>query len=71
MTDTETNVEILQKAGIVHKQTTMNEHDEGLLNSLTPAEVRCLITIKNKLGVEYLKKCSKGGRFPHPDTSAF
>ena len=66
-----TNVQILQKAGIVHKQTTMNKNHQAVLNSLTPEEVQTVIAIKKKLGVAYLRKVSKGGRFPHPDTSVF
>ena len=66
-----TNVEVLQGAGIVHKNHTMNEHDQKLLNSLSKSEVDALISIKNKLGEDFLRKTTKDGRFPHPDTSAF
>ena len=64
-------VEELQKAGLIAKKHNLTENDENLLNSLTAAEVKTLINVKNKLGTRFLKKGAKDNKFPHPDSSSF
>ena len=71
MAATATNIEVLQKNGIVAKQHNISVRDQARLNSLTDSEIKALISVKQKLGVAMLKKTSKDGRFPHPDTSSF
>jgi hypothetical protein len=66
-----TRVEELQKAGIIAEENHITAPDVKLINSLTRDEVKTLIRVKNKLGVEMLKKTAKGNKFPHPDSISF
>jgi predicted nucleotidyltransferase len=65
------NVAVLQEAGVVAKKHQMTKSDVDLLNSLNKSEVDALISIKGKLGDAFLKKVSKGGKFPHPLSASF
>ena len=66
-----TNIEKMQKSGLVLKKHNISEGDQKLLNSLSASEVKALISVKKKLGTAFMKKIHKGGRYPHPDTSSF
>jgi hypothetical protein len=59
-------MERLKDAGIVHPQHTMSEHDQRLVETLSKEEVEALISVKHKLGDDFVKKTMKEGKFPHP-----
>ena len=65
------NISVLQEAGVVAKKHKMTNSDVDLLNSLDKNEVDALISIRKKLGDDFLKKVSKGGKFPHPLSASF
>ena len=65
------NVSVLQEAGVVAKKHKMTGSDVDLLNSLDKNEVDALISIRKKLGDDFLKKVSRGGKFPHPLSASF
>ena len=65
------NIEQLQHAGIIAKQHNLTADDQTRINSLTEQEVAALISAKNKLGDDMLKKTAKGGQFPHPDSFSY
>ena len=60
------NMERLTEAGIVHPQHTMSEQDQQLVEKLSKEEVEALISIRHKLGDDFIKKTAKEGKFPHP-----
>lgn len=66
-----TNLKKLQKAGLVHSETTMSEKDRALVETLSADEVSALISVRKKLGDDFIKKTAKGGKFPHPATVSF
>jgi len=66
-----TNIEKMQKLGLVAKPHHITEGDQKLINSLSDSEISALVSMRKKLGDPLLKKIHKGGRFPHPDTSSF
>lgn len=51
----QTNLERLEQAGIARRVHGLNERDEALIESLTPAEVDSLIAIAQKLGVSFFQ----------------
>jgi hypothetical protein len=65
------NLKKLQKAGLVHPETTMSEKHKALVETLTGDEVNALISVRKKLGDDFIKKTAKGGKFPHPATISF
>jgi len=66
-----TNVEQLQKAGIIAEKHTLTQGDQAKVNSLTEQEVAALISARQKLGDALIKKTAKGGKFPHPDSFSY
>ena len=68
---TTTNVQRLQKAGIIAAKHNLTEADQAKVNSLTESEVSALISARQKLGDALLKKSAKGGKFPHPDSFSY
>lgn len=68
---TKTNVEELQKAGVIAARHKITQADQEKINGLTPHEVSALISAKSKLGTALLKKTAKGGQFPHPDSMTY
>ena len=68
---TKTNVQQLQKAGIIAAKHNLTEADQAKVNGLTESEVSALISARQKLGDALLKKSAKGGKFPHPDSFSY
>ena len=66
-----TNVEQLQKAGIIAAKHNLTPGDQAKVNSLTDHEVAALISARQKLGDALIKKTAKGGKFPHPDSFSY
>ena len=62
------NMERLQEAGIVHPHHKMSEEDQQLVETLTREEVETLISVKNKLGDNFIRKTAKEGKFPSPES---
>ncbi len=65
------NVEQLQKAGIIAKKHKLTVADQTAINKLSQTEIDSLISVKNQLGAKTLQKTSKGGKFPHPDSVSY
>jgi hypothetical protein len=68
---TKTNVQRLQKAGIIAVKHNLTEADQAKVNGLTESEVSALISARQKLGDALIKKSAKGGKFPHPDSFSY
>jgi hypothetical protein len=49
----------------------MSEKHKALVETLTGDEVNALISVRKKLGDDFIKKTAKGGKFPHPATISF
>ena len=67
----ETNIKELQEHGIIAKNHKLTADDQTIVNKLSKSEVKALISVKQKLGVEMLKKTARDGVFPHPDSISF
>lgn len=65
------NIEQLQKAGIIAKKHNLTKTDSESINKLSQDEIDALISVKNQLGVKMLQKTAKGGKFPHPDSFSY
>jgi len=68
---TKTNVQRLQKAGIIAVKHNLTEADQAKVNGLTESEVLALISARQKLGDALIRKSAKGGKFPHPDSFSY
>ena len=68
---TKTNVQRLQKAGIIAAKHNLTEADQAKVNSLSESEVSALISARQKLGDALIRKSAKGGKFPHPDSFSY
>ena len=51
-----TNVEKLQAANILPTPSRLSESDEDLINDLDPSEVDALISVKDTLGDDFIKR---------------
>lgn len=50
------NVQKLMQAGVIHASAAFSAADQQVINSLTDAEVSALISVKSKLGDEFLQR---------------
>ena len=50
-----TNIQQLQRAGIIPEDYKFSEADQQIIASLSPEEVQALIAIGDKLGPEFLQ----------------
>lgn len=66
-----TQVEKLQKGGVIATPHQISEQDQAAINGLSDDEVNTLISVKNKLGEDFFKKTAEGGQFPHVGTVSF
>ena len=64
-------VEKLQKGGVIATPHQISPEDVDAINSLHDSEVDALISVKNKLGDDFFKKTAEGGQFPHVGTVSF
>jgi len=49
-------VERLRAEGILAHDAVLSPQDEAALNSLTPDEVEAIISIRNKLGTDFISR---------------
>jgi hypothetical protein len=57
---TESKFDKLVSKGIIRKPDSLSEDDKQRINSLTPDEVEALISVRAKLGDEFLGKKATG-----------
>jgi len=50
------NLDQLTAAGLIPSGTALNPDDEKIINSLTPAEVSALISVKSKLTPGFIQR---------------
>ena len=47
-----TNVERLQEAGLLRENTNLSQEYQDKINELTPGDIKCLIDVAEKLGLD-------------------
>jgi len=55
------NLSKLMDAGVIAAGASLSQEDQDLINSLTPAEVDALISIKSKLTPGFVQRNLSGG----------
>jgi hypothetical protein len=55
------NIDQLTQAGIIPANAALSQADQDVVNSLTPAEVSALISIKGKLTQGFIQRNLSGG----------
>ena len=50
------NLETLMSAGVVPKDHKLTEADRAVVESLSPDEVKIMVSLKTKLGDEFLRR---------------